>query len=421
MTSLNSFRAVWPLALAIASPHLAFGGDWPQWQGPNRDAVSAETGLLAEWPSGGPPLVWKVNGLGGGYSTPSIAGGRIFGMGYIGEEEVVWALDAKTGKSLWNVPIGPADRRIGYPEGSRCTPTVDGELLYALGPGGNFICLETATGKERWRKDFKQDFGGRMMSGWGFSESPLVDGDRVVCTPGSSKGTILALNKKTGAVIWQTKDFTDRSAYSSIIPVEMGGVRQYVQLTDQSVVGVAANDGRLLWRAPRQGRTAVIPTPIFHDNHVYVTSGYNVGCNLFKITATGGEFKAEEVYANNDMVNHHGGVVRVGEYLYGFSDRGGWTCQEFKTGKVVWKNGGVGKGSILCADGHLYLRSEGSKGTLALVAATPDGYKETGRFDQPDRSGKQSWPHPVIANGKLFLRDQDILLCYDVMKKERLN
>ncbi len=417
MIPIRFIRPLSLLALALASASLARGSDWPQWQGPTRDSISTETGLLAEWPAGGPKLAWKATDLGGGYTTPSIVGGRVFGMGYRGQDEVIWALDEKTGQSLWSTRVGVADKGIGYPEGSRCTPTVDGELLYALGPGGTFVCLETATGKERWRKEFKQDFGGRMMSGWGYSESPLVDGERVVCTPGGTKGTLVALNKKTGALVWQTTEFTDKSAYSSIIAVEMGGIRQYVQLTDQNVVGVAADSGKVLWQAPRKGRTAVIPTPIFHDNHVFVTSGYDVGCNLFKITAANEKFTAEEVYANKDMVNHHGGVIRIGEHLYGHSDRGGWTCQEFKTGKVVWKNPGVGKGAIGYAEGHFYIRSEGGKGTIALIEATPKGYVEKSRFDQPDRSTKNSWPHPIIVNGKLYLRDQDVLLCYDVKKK----
>src|SRR5436190_10553538 len=256
--------------------------DWPQWRGPDRTGKSKETSLLQSWPSEGPALVWKATGLGGGYSAPSVAEGRVFGSGYKGDDELVWALDAKGGKQIWSVRTASADRKIGYPEGPRATPTIDGELLYTIGPGGNLVCIETASGKERWRKEFKAEFGGRMMSGWGFSESPLVDGDKVVCTPGGSKGTLVALNKKTGEVLWESAEFTDRAAYSSIIPADIGGVRQYIQLTDQHVAGVAAKDGKLLWQAARPGRTAVIPTPIFHDNHVFVTSGYGVGCNLFK-------------------------------------------------------------------------------------------------------------------------------------------
>jgi outer membrane protein assembly factor BamB len=411
----RQFAAIVAIA-SLAGTASAASFDWPQWRGPDRTGISRETGLLKSWPPEGPALVWKATGLGGGYSTPSVANGKIFGSGYRGQDEFAWALDATSGKEIWSVRTAVAERNVGYPEGPRGTPTIDGELLYALGAGGNFVCLETATGKQRWQKNFKSDFGGRMMSGWGFSESPLVDGEQVVCTPGSAKGTVLALNKKTGEVLWQSQEFTDKAAYASLTFVEIGGVKQYIQLTDQHLAGIAAKDGNLLWRARRPGRTAVIPTPIFHDNHVFVTSGYGVGCNLFKITADQGTFKAEEVYANKDMANHHGGVVLVGEHLYGHSDGKGWVCMEFKTGKVVWSNRGVGKGAVSFADGMLYTRGEGGAGTIALVEATPVDYKESGKFNQPDRSNKNSWPHPVIANGKLYLRDQDVLLCYNVKK-----
>jgi outer membrane protein assembly factor BamB len=228
---------------------------------------------------------------------------------------------------------------------------------------------------------------------------------------------MVALDKKTGALVWQCKELTDPAEYSSPLVEQIGGVRQYIQLTGENLVGVEAATGKLLWRAPRHGETATVPTPIFHDNQVYVTSGYGVGCNLFRVRKTDSSFSADQVYANKVMVNHHGGVVRVGEYLYGYSDDKGWVCQELETGKLVWSDKGVGKGSLTCADGCLYLRSESGKGTIALVEATPEGYKEHGRSDQPDRSSENSWPHPVVANGMLYLRDQDVLLCYDVRKK----
>ena len=414
---MNIKRSVTTLVISIAFVSIAAATDWPQWRGPDRTGISKETGLLKSWPPEGPALVWKATGCGGGYATPSVADGRIFGSGYRDSDEFVWALDVKSGKEIWSLRTAAAERGVGYPDGPRATPTIDGELLYTLSAGGKLVCLETATGKQRWQKDFKNEFGGRMMSGWGFSESPLIDGDKVVCTPGGAKGTVAALNKKTGEVVWQSSEITDRAAYSSLTAVEMGGVRQYIQLTAEHVFGVAAKDGKVLWRAPRHGDTAVIPTPIFHDNHVFVTSGYKVGCNLFKITPENGAFKAEEVYSNKDMVNHHGGVVLVGEHLYGHSDSKGWVCMEFKTGNVVWSNRGVGKGAVSFADGMLYTRSEGGPGTVALVEATPSGYKEHSRFNQPDRSTKNSWPHPVIANGRLYLRDQDVLLSYDIKSK----
>lgn len=403
-------------AFLTLAPALS-ASDWPQWRGPNRDGISPETGLLKEWPAEGPALVWKVRGLGGGYSTPSVAAGRIYGAGYKDGNEIVWALDAGTGKEIWSTTVAPAFKSMGYPEGPRSTPTVDGDRIYTIGGGGNVVCLEAASGKVVWSKEFKADFDGRMMSGWGYSESALVDGDKLLCTPGGPKGAIVALNKKSGELLWQSKDFTDAAAYASLLPVDVDGVRQFIQLTGESVVGVGV-DGKLLWRAERKGKTAVIPTPIYHDHHVFVTSGYGIGCNGFKISKSGDSFKAEQVYASGDLENHHGGVVRIGEHVYGHSGKGGWTCLEMKTGKVMWQKEGVGKGAVSYADGHLVCRSEsGRRGTIALVAATPEGYQEKSRFDQPDLSGKNTWPHPVIANGKLLIRDQDLLLCYDIKAK----
>jgi outer membrane protein assembly factor BamB len=415
--SIKITVSVWLASLFLSvSSALAASGDWPQWRGSNRDGRSTETGLMQSWPTEGPPLVWKATDLGAGYSGVSLVGRRIFTMGDIGEESHVLALDRAQGKKLWGTRVGRAGGGGGYP-GPRCTPTVDGSRVFALNQHGDLICVEAADGREVWRKNLARDLGGRMMSGWGYSESPLVDGDHVVITPGGSRGTIAALDKKTGAPVWQSKEFTDAAAYSSLVIAEFGGVRQYVQITDASVAGVRASDGHLLWRARRRGQTAVIPTPIIHDNHVYVTSGYGIGCNLFKISATGGAFKAEEVYANKTMINHHGGVILLGEHLYGYSDGKGWVCQDFKSGEEVWSDKSLGKGAIAYADGRFYLRSEGGPGTLVLIEASPKGYVEKGRFNQPDRSKRNSWPHPVIADGKLYLRDQNVLLCFDVKQK----
>jgi len=413
--------------MKIAAKHLALlllglwtssAADWPQWRGPNRDGVSTETGLLKEWPPGGPRLLWKAAGLGNGYSSLAIAAGRIFTIGETNGASFVVALNLADGKPVWSAKLGkPGAPGWGGFEGPRSTPTVDGDSVYAVGQWGELVCVESATGKERWRKDYLKDFSGARPE-WGFAESPLVDGGRVMVTPGGNQGAIVALDKKTGALAWRSKQFTDTAHYSSLIIAEIGGVRQYVQLTAASVAGIAAADGKLLWRAPRAGSTAVIPTPIYSDGFIYVTSGYGIGCNLFKITETGGKFNAEKMYANKVMVNHHGGVIKVGEYVYGYSDGKGWTCQDFKSGDAKWQEKEkLGKGSLVYADGHFYLRSEEKKGTVALIEASPDGYKEHGRFDQPERTGKQSWSHPVIADGKLYLRDQDLLLCYDVKRK----
>jgi outer membrane protein assembly factor BamB len=385
-------------------------GNWPQWRGPDRDDVSSEHGLLKQWPAGGPPLVWKATGAGGGFGGVAVAGAKVFTLGDKGDSSFALALDAGSGRVVWTAKIG---RSGGDPSGPRSTPTVDGDRVYVLSQFGDLVCLEAATGKEDWRKSFEKDFGGRC-GGWMYSESPLVDGDKLVCTPGSPQGSIAAFNKRTGKLLWLTKNFTDPAEYSSPIAVQIDGVRQYIQLTGENVVGVQADNGSVLWRAPRHGETATVPTPIFYQDDVYVSSGYGVGCNLFHIGKAGESYQAAQVYANKVMVNHHGGVVRVGDYLYGYSDGKGWVCQEFKTGRLVWRDKGVGKGSLTCADGHLYLRSEGGDGAVALVEASPQGYRETSRFDQPDRSREPSWSHPVIAGGRLYLRDQDVLLSYNV-------
>jgi outer membrane protein assembly factor BamB len=324
------------------------------------------------------------------------------------------AYNVADGKSLWQSEV------IGRPggdfNGGKSTPTLDEGLVYVLGQFGDLVCLDAKSGKVVWKKSLTGDFGGRMQQ-WNFTESPLVDGNKLLATPGGPQGTMVALDKKTGATLWQSRQWTDATAYSSIVPSDFGGKRHYVQLTEQSVAGVDAATGSLLWRAPRRGATAVVPTPIVAGDLVFVTSGYNIGCNLFKLQRVGNVIASQQVYASRDMVNHHGGVILLGQHLYGHSDNGNWTCMELRTGRVAWKHQGVGKGAMAYADGHLYCRAESGNGTVALVAATPQGYQEKGRFDQPDRSGKNSWAHPVIAGGRLYLRDQDVLLCYDVRQK----
>ncbi len=400
--------------LASLCTSFAAPGDWPTWRGPKRDGLSTETGLLKQWPAGGPPLAWKAKGCGTGYSSVSVADGRVVTLGDGPDGLRVVAFSAVDGKSLWQSEV------IGRPggdfAGGKSTPTIDEGLVYVLGQFGDLVCLEAKSGKVVWKKSLTSDFGGRMQQ-WNFTESPLVDGNKVVATPGGAQGTMVALDKKTGATLWQSKQWTDAAAYSSIVPSDFGGKRHYVQLTERSVAGVDAATGTLVWRAPRQGATAVVPTPVLSGDLVFVTSGYNIGCNLFKLQRAGAVIGSQQSYANRNMVNHHGGVILLGQHLYGHSDNGDWTCMDLRTGAVAWKNRGVGKGAVAYADGHLYCRGESGNGTIALVAATPTGYQEKGRFDQPDRSGKNSWAHPVIAGGKLYLRDMDVLLCYDVKQK----
>jgi outer membrane protein assembly factor BamB len=356
-----------------------------------------------------------------GFAGPAIVGDRLYSMGTRNNKEVLFALDAQTGKELWALELGTIFVN-GWGDGPRGTPTVDGGTLYALGGSGDLMAVDAATGKQLWHINFVKDLGGDVPD-WGYTESPLVDGGRVIVTPGGARGTVAALDKKTGKEIWRCKGLTDGAAYSSPINAEVGGIKQYVQVTANGVAGIAADTGKLLWKSDiASNDTAVCPTPIFHDNHVYVTSGYGAGCGLVKLTPEGGKIKAEAVYTNKAMVNHHGGALLLDGHVYGYSDGKGWVCQDFKTGKSVWEEKRkLGKGALTCAEGRLYLYGEGD-GTCVLIEATPTGWKESGRFKIPretqlDRKAGQIWTHPVIANGRLYLRDQDLLFCFDIKGK----
>jgi outer membrane protein assembly factor BamB len=399
--------------------------DWPQFRGPERTDVSAEKNLLAKWPDEGPPLVWKATGLGEGFSSISVAGDRIYTMGDKGDSSYVMALDRATGDRIWETRVG---RPGGNYEGTRCTPTVDGERVYALGQFGDFVCCNAATGRELWRKDFKADFGGRHGN-WQYAESPLVDGDRLVCTPGGKDAAVVALDKLTGAVIWKgVVPGGDSAGYSSIVVSNAGGVRQYVQLMANGLVGFAAADGKLLWRYGESrthfgGNTANIPTPIVRDDFVFASAGYGRGGGLIQLIAKDGKFSVEEIYFERSLSNRHGGVVLVGDYLYGDSDHSGlpW-CAEFKTGKVLWKkakrDAWSKSAAVTCADGGLYLQYE--SGYVVLVEATPDEYREVSVYPIPNAQ-TPCWSHPVVVGGKLYVRNQDVLLCHDITRKQLAN
>lgn len=395
--------------------------DWPSWRGPERNGISTETGLLKEWPKDGPKLLWKVDGLGRGYSSVSIVDGRIFTLGKQRRGAELTALNLADGEELWSTPVGP-----GNPN---CTPTVDGELVYGLGRQGELVCCNTKTGDIVWSKSFKDDFGGKMMSGWGYSESPLVDGDRLIVTPGAADAAIAALNKKTGEVIWKAKmpdDIGNRgregAAYSSVVISNAGEIKQYVQLTGRGIISVAAKDGRNLWSYNRIANgTANIPTPIVKDDFVFCSTGYGTGAALLKIEKDGRQLAAKEVYFLNqkELQNHHGGMILIGEHIYcGHGHNQGFPlCINMKTGKEAWRPGrgpGTGSAAIVFADGHLYFRYQ--DGVMALIEATPEEYRLKGSFKIASNNGA-SWPHPVIHDGKLYLRDQGTLLCYDIKQK----
>lgn len=419
--------------------------DWPQWQGPGRDAVSKETGLLKEWPKDGPPLAWEVKGLGGGYNEPSIAAGRIFGMSKRDGKDVVWALSEGDGKAIWATPLGtsPAQRMPQGQEGPGCTPTVDGDHAYAISNDGELACVNAADGKIVWQLDMKSEFGGRPPM-WNYRESPLIDGNQLICTPGGPDATIVALDKLTGKPIWKCNVPEEAGAapagnarprgrgrpdmssagYASAIAIDVDGQRQYVQLTGKTLVGVAASDGKLLWRYNKPANFMGIncTTPVYHDGMVFASSAYGTGGGLVKLTKDAdGRIKADEVWFTKKLQNHHGGVIYFDGCLYGANggnEGGALVCLDFKTGNVLWNQRSENrapKGSIALADGRFYYRCE--DGTMLLFEPSAKEYLERGRFPQPDRSTAPDWAHPVIANGKLYLRDQDVLLCYDVKAK----
>ena len=407
------------LAILISTAWIC-AGDWPQWRGPDRDGHSVETGLLKQWPKEGPKLLWQVDDLGSGYSTPSISDGRIYLMSNEGlEDEFVVALDVKDGNRLWSTRVG----KVGNPEqnpsypAARSTPTVDGELLYALGSDGDLVCLECETGKVRWQKSLRNDFGG-LAPTWAFSESPLVDGNMLVCMPGGTDSTIVALDKRNGEVIWQSAvPGGGMAGYSSLIVANVGNIKQYIAYLANGLVGVEAGTGKLLWSYEKtKGALGMsIQTPVFRDGYVF-TGASRVGGGAVKLSVSQGALKAEEVYFDPKLPTAIGGTVLVGDYLYG-SGQTTLMCVEYKTGRVRWSERSIAPVSLCYADGLLYLHGE--EGEVALIEASPEAYTELGRFMPPNRPApanqmEKSWAYPVIADGKLYIRDKNMLWCYDV-------
>ena len=397
--------------------------DFPRWRGANNDAIYKGAGLNLDFSAKKPSLLWTFRQAGSGYSSPVIVGTTLYMSGAADGKDFAFALDAQTGKLKWKQELGEVyvqDRG----DGPRGTITIDGNRLYLIRGAGQIHCLST-DGKMIWQKDFVKDFGGKIMSQWGYSESPLVDGDLVICTPGSSmQGTLFALDKNTGATVWACKEWTDEAGYSSPIVAEINGVRQYIQQSNKGVAGVSAKDGKLLWRVEVEGyRTAIIPTPLYQDDIVYVTASYNAGSTAIRLTKTGDKFNTEIIYTNNkNMVNHHGGVVLLNGYIYGYSEPSGWACQNLKSGEQVWSQRikESGKGAVLVVNDRMLLFDERT-GTLTVAAASPEGWKEFGRMEIPERTqmltmDNMIWAHPVVANGKLYLRDHDLLFCFDLKK-----
>lgn len=408
------------VVLCFAVVHTVQARDWPQWRGPDRNGISAETGLLKEWPQEGPKLLWELKDIGSGYSTPAVVGDRLYLLSNEGlENEFVQALSLRDGKRIWSSRLG----NVGNPKqnpnfpAARSTPTVDGQLLYALGSDGDLACLETATGKIRWQKNLRKEFGGKPGD-WAYSESPLIDGNTLVCTPGGSEATLVALNKDTGEVIWKCPvPGGDDAAYTSAIVVEATGSKEYVQVLKKGIVGVDAKTGKFLWRydkiASRYG--ANIPSPVADQGFIY-SAGAGTGGALIQLKKEGGSIQPDQVYFSPKLPTAIGGTVKLGDVLYGTTGEA-LVCFAFKSGDIKWQDRALGAGSLCYADGRLYLHAE--NGQVALVEPSPDGYHEKGRFTPPDQPKRlndmeKAWAYPVVADGKLFLRDQGVLWCYDV-------
>jgi outer membrane protein assembly factor BamB len=404
---------------ALALYCVAGAANWPQWRGPQRNGVSQETGLLTEWPEDGPTLLWQKPELGGGYSTPAVVSNRLYILGSAGlDNEFVQALDvAQNGEQIWRKRIGNVgepEQRPPYP-GARSTPTVDGDRLYVLGSDGDLLCLNAASGDVIWQKSLRNDFGGDPGE-WAYSESPLVDGDTLIVTPGGAEATIVALDKNTGEPIWKTPiEGGEEAGYASVVISNAGGVKQYVQFLGKGMVGVDAASGKLLWRYNRtaEGSPANIPTPLVHEDYVYTASGRGGGA-LINLNKTPEGFVVEEMYHDGNLPKAIGGTVLVGDYIYGTTNDA-LKCIELATGDVKWQDRALGAASICVAEGHLYLHGE--NGEVALVEATPDGYREKGRFTPPaapDRGSSKAWAYPVVADGKLFIYDTGLLWCFDI-------
>ncbi|HEY5911255.1 MAG TPA: PQQ-binding-like beta-propeller repeat protein [Verrucomicrobiae bacterium] len=402
----------------VAEPVRA--SDWPQWRGPDRNGVSSETGLLREWPQAGPRLKWQAKEVGFGYAAPTVVGERIYLLGNEGlEKEFVQALAVADGRRIWLTRLG----NVGNPKqepnfpAARSTPTVDGEVLYALGSDGDLACVETDGGRVRWQKSLRTDFGGKPGD-WAYSESPLVDGDVVICTPGGADATLVALNKKTGDVVWKCAvPGADAAAYTSAVAVETAGVKQYVQMLQGGLVGVEAKTAKFLWRYKKTVSQfkANIPTPVAHGNLVY-SAGAGTGGGAVKLVANGGTLEPEQIYFSPKLPTAIGGCVLLKNYLYGAGTEG-LLCVDFTSGNVKWSERAAGAASLCYADDRLYLHGE--NGEVALVEPAAEGYREKGRFSPPDQPKRKNqmekaWAYPVVANGCLYVRDHNMLWCYNV-------
>lgn len=381
--------------------------DWTQFRGAKRNAQSMDTGLLKQWPAAGPAVAWKATGIGTGFSSACHSGKVVFTTGEEGNKSHLVAINFADGKIAWKLPMGPGFTEQQGGQGPRSTPATDGTVVVAVAPTGEIVCARVADGRTVWQKNMK-NFGANQP-GFGFVESPFIDGNLVLLSPG---GTVVALNKLNGATVWQSKKLKGSTDYSSLSVAETGKIKQYLVMTDKSVAGILATSGAILWEGEFPGDRAVVPTPVYGNGIVFVAAGYGVGCKAFKVGLAGDQMRATEAYAGPQFQIHHGGMVLVGEHVYGLHDQGTLKCIELATGKQVWQDRSVGKGSIAYADGHLYCRGE--SGQIALVEANPAEFKSKGTFTPAEKNGSKCWAHPVVSGGRLLIREGDTLTAYNL-------
>ncbi|TWU33170.1 Alcohol dehydrogenase [cytochrome c] precursor [Novipirellula aureliae] len=402
------------VAMQVLLVNLAFADEdqpfWPQFHGPNGDNISTETGLLTQWPDGGPELVWKVEGIGEGFSSVSLADGLIYTAGSIDDSAVVTAINLD-GQIEWQAKCGPTWTK-SYP-GTRSTPTVDNGRVYFESPLGDLVCLDAKTGELFWSKNLLEQFGGQNIK-WALAESPIVDGGKLICCPFGSKGSVVALDKTTGETIWAAESVGDNAGYATPTIAEFATQRIVLAMSGKALVGVAIDSGRLLFRHEHLTRYDVNALkPVYFDGQVFISSGYKSGSEMVKLTATGSEISAEKVWESKAMDNHHGGVVRLDGYVYGADSARSWVCLDWKTGETMYSDRGVGKGALTYADGLLYTLSE-DRGRVGLIKPTPTAHEMVSEFTIPAGGKGKSWAHPVVCGGRLYIRHGELLFAFDV-------
>ena len=410
--TLRPLLATLALVLAASVTPAVGAADWPVFHGPDGSNKSPDTGLLKEWPEGGPKLIWQAEGLGEGFSSVTVANGMVYTAGNKDEKTIVTALDM-AGKPVWQAANGGAWTK-DHP-GTRSTPTIDGDRLYHESPIGNLICLNAKTGEEVWSLNILKEFEGENII-WALAESPIIDGDRLICCPFGKKASVVAIDKMTGKVVWAAEGTGDKAGYGTPVLVEYGGLRMVLTMNQKAVVGVDADSGTLLFRFPHETKYDVNALiPLFHEGQVFVSSGYGAGSQLIKLSVNGKNVSAEQVWENKKFDNHHGGVILVDGYVYGTNFRGQWMCLDWKSGEVKWTDKGIGKGSLTYADGLLYGFNERENDrTVGLIKPSPDGYELISQFQIPEGGKGNSWAHPVVIGGRLYVRHGDFLFVFDV-------